>query len=154
MMDGSVTKAATELELEHLFWDAMSTNVEFQSWLLERTRTWFLKQTRVDTMALDLVLNERWHQRWHTDRHGNESESDILLIFRNRENSQRYAIHIENKPLHGTWQPGEAEGYRLRAEHCMAKWRYVDFQTVLLAPAQFIERYPEEGPMLGRGDFV
>jgi hypothetical protein len=57
---------------------------------------------------------------------------------------ERYAIHIENKPDHRKWEVDQALNYRLRAADRMAKWRYVDFVLVLLAPKSFVERWPEE----------
>jgi hypothetical protein len=86
-----------EKELDELFWKAISTNVAFQSW--------FLQRTKFATNALDLVVEEKWHQRWYKDPiSGKESETDILLVFNDRENSDRYAIHVENKPRHGKWR--------------------------------------------------
>ena len=37
---------------------------------------------------------------------GKELETDILLVFKDRENSGRYPAHIENKPPQGKWRPG------------------------------------------------
>lgn len=72
-----------------------------------------------------------------------DSETDILLLFKDRANGDRYAIHIENKPAHGKWEPNQAENRR-RATNRKMKLQYVDFQTVLIAPTSFIERSPRE----------
>jgi hypothetical protein len=130
-------KRMTELELDHLFWNEISTNLEF--------RSWFLHQTKFAALTVDLVVEEKWHQRWYKDPiTGKDSETDILLLFRSRENSDRYAIHIENKPAHGKWEPFQPENYRKRAMDRMSKWQYVEFQTVLIAPLSVIERSPLE----------
>lgn len=56
-----------------------------------------------------------------------------------------------NKPDHGIWGKGQAENYRKRALNRMSAWRYVDFQTALIAPFLFIARCPVE---VGRFDVV
>ena|ERR1039458_9411643 len=127
----------TELELDHFFWNAMCTNSVFQSWFLGRTK--FSKH------ALDLVTEEKWHQRWYRDPiTGKDSETDVLLLFKDRVNADRYAIHIENKPAHRIWEPLQAENYRKRAMNRKTVWRYVDFQIALIAPSSFIARSPGE----------
>lgn len=127
----------SELELDHLFWNAISTNLEFQSWFLQRTK--FAEQT------IQLVTNEKWHQRWYRDPDTNkDSETDILLIFRDSMGDDRYAIHVENKPPNRMWEPQQPENYRKRAEDRKSKWRYVDYQTALIAPLSFLNRWPRE----------
>ena len=109
-----------ELELDNLFWKAISTNLAFQLWFLQRTK--FAQQT------LDLVTNEKWHQRWYRDPiTKKDSETDILMIFKDPKSADRYAVHVENKP-HGIWEPLQAENYRKRAVDRILKWRYVDYQ--------------------------
>jgi hypothetical protein len=121
----------TELELDHFFWKAISTNLAFQAWFLERTK--------FANHALELVGNEKWHQRWYRDPvTGKDSETDILLIFKDQSSGERVAIHIENKPPRGLWEPQQPENYRKRAANRMSNWRYVDFQVVLIAPTSFI----------------
>lgn len=127
----------TELELDHLFWNEMRGNSAFQSWFLGRTK--FFKH------ALDLVTEEKWHQRWYRDPiTRKDSETDIFLLFQSRVNTDRYAIHIENKPSYRIWEPLQAENYRKRAANRKTKWRYVDFQIALIAPLSFIDRSPRE----------
>jgi hypothetical protein len=128
---------ATELELDHYFWQGISDNRLF--------REWFLALTKFADLDLELVANEKWHQRWYRDQEtGKESETDILLMPRDNQKNKRYAIHIENKPDHGIWREDQAANYRKRAINQMIPWRYVDFQIVLIAPISFIARCPEE----------
>jgi hypothetical protein len=122
---------STELELDHFFWKAISTNVAFQGWFLDRTK--------FANHALELVGDEKWHQRWYRDPvTGLDSETDILLIFKDQSTGERIAIHIENKPPWGLWEPHQPENYRKRAANRMSNWRYVDLQVVLIAPTSFI----------------
>lgn len=126
-----------ELKLDHHFWNAISTKQPFKDWFLARTK--FVDRD------LDLVMNEKWHQRWYRDPvTGKDSETDILLMFRDRSNNDRYAIHIENKPDRRTWEKDQAENYRKRALNRMSAWRYVDFQTAVIAPLSLIARSPTE----------
>jgi hypothetical protein len=121
----------TELELDHFFWRAIRTNVAFQAW--------FLARTKFADHALELVGDEKWHQRWHRDPvTGLDSETDILLIFKDQSTGKRFAVHIENKPPGGLWEPHQPENYRKRGANRMSNWRYVDFQVALIAPTSFI----------------
>lgn len=127
----------SELELDHHFWKAISTNADFCTWLLSKTR--------FAALALRLVTDEKWHQRWYRDPiTKKDSETDILLMFVHPAMGERYALYIENKPDHQGWEPSQAENYRKRALDRMLKWRYVDFQTVLLASRDFISRSAAE----------
>ena len=126
-----------ELALDHVFWNLVSSNPAFEQWLLARTK--------FGGRSLTLVRDEKWHQRWYRDPEtGRDSETDILLIFADPANGARYALHIENKPDHGKWMTDQARNYRRRAFNRMEKWRYVDFQTILMAPRGFIERFPRD----------
>ena len=133
-----------ELELDHHFWRAISTDLLFHRW--------FLDKSKFSSSALDLVTDEKWHQRWYRDPETRrDSETDILLMFRDRNNDARCAIHIENKPDHRKWETNQAENYRKRAFNRMSAWRYSDFQIALIAPLSFTMRSPIE---TGLFDFV
>jgi hypothetical protein len=126
-----------ELDLDQHFWRAISTDRSFHDWFIARTKFF--------GRDLELVTDEKWHQRWYRDPETKkDSETDILLIFRDRTDHLRYAVHIENKPDHRNWTEGQAEKYRKRAFNRMSPWRYVDFQTALIAPVSFIARWPVE----------
>lgn len=90
-----------EVALDRCFWREVSTSASFRNWLLGKTK--FAGRT------LELVsneYNEKWHQRWYKDPETKkDSETDILLIFRDTANAERYALHIENKPAHRAWEP-------------------------------------------------
>jgi hypothetical protein len=128
---------ATELQLDHLFWKAISSNLDFQSW--------FLKRTKFSAHALKLVTDETWHQRWFKDPDTKkDSETDTTLIFEDSTNADRYAIHVENKPPHGKFESRQPENYRIRAMNRMLKWKHIDFQTALIAPLLFFAKWPSE----------
>lgn len=126
-----------ELELDKCFWREVSASSAFQHWLIGKTK--------FAGRVVRLVTDEGWHQRWYRDPETKkDSETDILLIFVDLENSQRYALHIENKAAHSKWEPNQAKNYRKRALNLMSKLRCADFQTVLMAPASFIDKHPTE----------
>ena len=128
---------SNELELDHAFWNALVANRPFQTWLLSRTK--------FETRSLCLVTDEKWHQRWYRDPEtGKDSETDILLMWRDEESGERFAIHIENKPAHRAWESSQAINYRRRAENRKKAWRYTDFELVLLAPLAFVARHQSE----------
>ena len=127
----------SELDLDRLFWGVISTDADFRRWVVGKTKFAHLN--------LELVTAEKWHQRWYRDPvTKRDSETDILLMFTEVGSGERYAIHIENKPDHRRWEPLQFENYRKRALDRREKWKYVDFQTALLASCGFIERHPNE----------
>jgi hypothetical protein len=133
-----------ELDLDCAFWAALEADASFRGWLLQRTK--------FGLRDLELVTDEKWHQRWYRDPEtGKDSESDILLLWRDRSADERLALHIENKPAHGAWEPSQAVNYRRRAENRKSAWRYVDYEVVLMAPAAFLARHLEE---VAHFDFV
>ena len=126
-----------ELSLDHCFWRGLSGSAAFRNWLVSRTK--------FRDLPLSLVTDEKWHQRWYRDSDTKkDSETDILLLFVNDHTGDRYALHIENKPDHRKWEPDQVENYSKRAVNRMTSWRYIDFQTVLLAPFSFVQRHPCE----------
>ena len=126
-----------ELDLDHRFWAAMSKDPAFFSW--------FIAKTKFAGRAVDLVRDEKWHQRWYRDPvTGKDSETDILLMLRDATTGDRVAVHIENKPDHRGWETDQAINYRRRAIDRMTRWRYVDSQIVLIAPMSFVARWPEQ----------
>jgi hypothetical protein len=74
-----------------------------------------------------------------------ESETDILVVFR-RPDSTRFALHIENKLASGAFTRDQPDLYAARARYMAGKIKYgdySDFETVLIAPQKFSERWPE-----------
>jgi hypothetical protein len=126
-----------ELELDHHFWNKISTDLAFQESILS--------QTKFVGRDMELITSEPWHQTWYRDPETRlDSETDILLMFVDRATQERYALHIENKPAHAKWELNQAENYRKRARNRMKIKRYVDFQVGLIAPAAFIAAWPLE----------
>jgi hypothetical protein len=76
---------------------------------------------------------------------GSEGETDILAVFEAGE--ERFALHIENKPPNGTLSMRQAARYRPRAAFKAFEpgWlNYSDFETILIASAEFIGAHPHE----------
>ena len=120
-----------ELLLDHAFWAAISTNRNFFDW--------FAAKSKFAGLWLDLDRTEKWHQRWFRDPEtGLDSETDIALFLVETHQRKKFAIHIENKPPHGRWQPNQPENYERRAANRMRNWGHDDYQTALLAPDTFI----------------
>ena len=127
----------TELELDHLFWEAVSSKKEFLDWLL--------RQSKFAGRTLELKTDELWHQRWYKDPETKEeSETDITLIFREPASEHLFSIHIENKTPHRLWERNQAENYRKRAENRKVKWKHEDYEVALLAPRDHIANHPSE----------
>jgi hypothetical protein len=133
-----MTVNADELALDHIFWVGISSNDEF--------RRAFLARTKFRSRNVELIHEEKWHQRWYKDpESGRESETDITLFLRDVDSDERFAVHIENKPAHRKWEPDQAASYRKRALNRQGKWKHSDHQVALIAPAPFIaECYDKE----------
>lgn len=131
-----MTLRHNELDLDHHFFNAVRDNLAF--------RHWFLGHSKFAGQTMELVTSEKWHQRWYTNPDtGVQSESDIVLFFE-RPNGERLAIHIENKPAHGKWQIDQPLHYRPRAENRMKRWRHVDWEVGLIAPSSFLMRCADD----------
>ncbi len=81
-----------------------------------------------------------------------ESETDILVVFE-AEESKRFALHIENKLAHGKFTPLQPEHYAERAKLWLGDpkyYNYADYETVLIAPRVFYERWTEDAKKFDR----
>jgi hypothetical protein len=61
-------------------------------------------------------------------------------VFESIDGKKRFSLHIENKTLKRSFDEGQAEAYRKRAE-CWANQErflnYTEYRTVLIAPGAF-----------------
>jgi len=126
-----------ELSLDHCFKRYLDLNITFQNWIIS--------QTKFKNRNLELVIEKIWHQRWYRDPiTKKDSETDIFLVFKDKDCGSRVALHIENKLTNSTWQAYQAENYKIRGEARKSSYDYVDFQTILLAPKIFIDAWPAQ----------
>jgi hypothetical protein len=66
---------------------------------------------------------------------------------------KRFALNIENKPHGASFQQGQAESYGKMAASMMAKYtdlHYQDYETVLIAPGDFMRSNAELCKLLDR----
>lgn len=66
------------------------------------------------------------------------------MVFEIANNQKRFALHIENKKSNGRFLEGQAEAYRVRAQHMANQAEYLNyeaFETILIAPRSFITKY-------------
>lgn len=149
-------KMITEVQLDHAFAEALEQQPPMQEWLLSAGR--FSRLTGSSTLLVAeqetarRTANHWWKHWWCRLPDGSESETDIFLVF-SAANSLRFALHIENKPVHGKLLIPQAADYRRRAAYKAnnPKWlNYSDFETILLAPSAFIRRHPEETSLFDR----
>ena len=117
---------------------------------------WVLSQTTFSKYADDAVLlneeqarikpnkkPENWWKHWWCElEDGSQSETDIFLVFSHAGLENRFAIHIENKPPHGSFREQQPENYHHRALFMSKKEKYMNYDmfcTVLLAPESFMK---------------
>lgn len=75
------------------------------------------------------------HSKWNTIDN-RRSETDIEVRYQNDEGI--HGLLIEDK-VSAPPQPDQAEGYRQRGDMHVAESRYVDYKTVLVAPALYLK---------------
>jgi hypothetical protein len=138
----------SELELDRAFADRLAASSDFLRWVL--------KQTEFRELADDVILLHReqaeakpakkpenwWRHWWCRLEDGSESETDIFLVLKIASSQERIAVHIEDKPPHGKFTPGQYLNYKRRAEFMANKEQYMNYSrytTMLLAPRSFIE---------------
>ena len=76
-----------------------------------------------------------------------DSETDILVVFELPGTRQRFALHVENKLASGSFTEYQPEMYAMRAKAWLGQPKYgsyTDFETLLIAPRGFAEKFPRE----------
>jgi hypothetical protein len=141
-----VAERPTEKVLDRAIDEAFKSNPDFVKWFLGRTKFsgtqaryfWSRSNSPWGRIKKE-VPNEDTGQIETIIR---ESETDVLVVFE-ADSGERFAVHIENKLPSGCFTPYQVDMYPIRAE----KWRgdsrykkYQDWDTVLIAPVQFVER--------------
>ena len=136
-----------EVDLDHAFAEGLATDKHFQTWLLSGGR--FARHAGKARLLVEEQANARkakhwWKHWWCRLPDGSENETDIFRVF--EAEGRRFALHIEDKPPHGKLELRQAVDYRRRAafKSNSAGWlNYSDFEVLLLAPAEFIERHSD-----------
>lgn len=137
----------SEVELDHAFADALLDR-DVQRWLLSGSR--FARFADTARLLHEEAAGARrakhwWKHWWIKLDDGSESETDVFAVFE-ASTGMRFAFHIENKPIDGKLLFEQAAGYRRRAIQCARtpKWlSYHDFETILIAPGEFVGRHPD-----------
>jgi len=143
-----------EAELDHAFAEAIEHNFAFQRFLLlggRFARHADCARLLVEEQAAARKAKHWWKHWWCKLPDGAEWETDIFLVF--EAGTERFAIHIEDKPADGILRLDQAAAYRRRATFKAhdKKWlNYADFETVLLAPSGFIGRNSSEAAQFDR----
>ncbi len=115
---------------------------------------WFLSKTKFSGEFAGYYwsrCDHPWYRRKYTEinsetgkveQKAKDSETDILVVFET-EHKKRFALHIENK-LTSKFEHLQPEQYPIRAKDWAEnpKYRnYTDWETVLIAPIAFYEKY-------------
>lgn len=141
----------SEDALCRIFANRVRDSQDFNSWILSYTKFRGRKVSLLyqeQMSARPKVKPENWWRHWwrKIPELNQERETDIFLVFEDRFDTSRFALHIENKQDAAFW-PGQAEDYEPRARWMMGMPRYLnytDFQTMLIAPQSIQERNPEK----------
>lgn len=93
------------------------------------------------------------HPWYRSKLTGKDSETDILIVLKNRATEGVFALHVENKLAGGKFEPNQPETYKSRAQDWIGLKKfgaYLDYETILIAPAEFIERNAQEASHFDR----
>lgn len=141
--------AFREDDLCAAFADALVDNPDFRLWILDRTPfAGVAQQARLlDGEQMAIRPRKRWWRHWwcHVPALTHQRETDIFCVF--EAGDMRFALHIENKLGAGAFLPGQAEGYRPRADYMSGQARFLNYgksATLLLAPKAFVARCPAD----------
>jgi hypothetical protein len=138
----------TEDELCHIFAEHVRGTPEFAIWLLGRTKfKEFAAHARLmHQEQKNIRPRKQWWRHWwcRIPELKKDRETDIFMVFEIVDPNLRFALHIENKMSNGKFAAGQAEAYRIRAQHMANKEEYLDyneFETILISPLSFKARY-------------
>jgi len=138
----------SELDLDRAFADKIASSREFLNWVLEQTKFQCLGENLIvldkeQAEAKPRKKPENWWRHWWCRlEDGTESETDIFIVLKVPSSDERISLHVEDKPPHGKFTPGQYLNYKRRAEFMANKDQYMnykDFTTILLAPKSFFE---------------
>ncbi len=134
------------------FADALIGDEPFRHWVITQTK--FYERRRST-----LLFNEQaarpakdwWRHWWVKLPDGSQSETDIFLVFCDQADGTRFALHVECKLGGGKFTPNQAAQYAARGAFMKQnRWvPYNDFDTVLLPPKDFIERFAQDAEAFG-----
>ena len=144
----------TEDQLCEIFADGVRDSQELRAWLLSKTK--FAQQAVKCRLLHEEQMSIRPRKRWW--RHwwcvvpglGKGRETDIFMVFEASPDGPRFALHIENKRDSYRFNEGQAAAYAPRAQGMLNNPEYLsysDYQTVLLAPRQFRDRYEADASL-------
>ena len=151
--NGGVTRIS-EVELDHAFAETVEHDKAFRSFILRGGR--FERHAEnarllIEEQAAARKAKHWWKHWWCKLPDRSEWETDIFLVF--EAGSERFALHIEDKPVDGTLRLEQAAAYRRRAAFKAndKRWLgYTDLETILMAPAAFIANNGESTAQFDR----
>src|SRR5579872_1994111 len=111
----------TERDMDFLFLQEFECNPAFSSW--------FLRSTGVPDPETYLLVEVRRSVSTY------DGETDLLAVY--RRGAHRHALLIENK-IAASFTDAQPARYVIRGNDGVAKGRWDDFKTVLVAPAHYL----------------
>jgi hypothetical protein len=144
----------TEDALCEIFADGIRDAPEFRQWFLSKTK--FAQHANgcrlLHEEQMAIRPRSRWWRHWWcaVPELSKDRETDVFMVFVVTGTDKRFALHVENKRDNYKFNPGQAAAYAPRARHMLNRPDYLshsDFQTVLLAPVAFRNRYAAEADL-------
>lgn len=130
----------SEVELDHALAEGLADRSELLALVLQGGRfDRFASTARIlqtEQAAARPKAKHWWKHWWCRLPDGSESETDIFVVL--EAGADRFALHIENKPLDGKLSLKQAVDYRRRAAlkaNDFAWLNYTDFECILVCPS-------------------
>jgi hypothetical protein len=155
-MEGSPLGLEDSLNLA--FANKLIESTEFISWVLNQTKfAEYAKTARLLHEEQEQARKARfWWRHWwcHVPDLGEESETDIFLVFEVSDTKKRFSLHVENKLSNSTFIPNQEASYAVRASYMLnytkaAEFHCTDYDTMLIAPHSFRNKYRDQSDLFG-----
>jgi hypothetical protein len=140
------------------FANKLASSSEFCSWLVGHTKFSRYKDDLrlLNNEQFSLRKSAYWWRHWWCEIPGEkiQSETDIFAAFETTD-GLRFALHIENKITNSVFTANQGANYAIRAAHMLTdgnagKLKCSDFDTVLISPTSFTNRFKQESDKFGR----
>jgi hypothetical protein len=117
-----------ERDVDLLLAEEFSVSPKFANWFLGKTSGF----RNADARVLDVYVS----------RSDITGESDLVVVYQQSGNDERFALHIEDKIV-APLQADQERRYRLRGEAGIKRGEYARFEVVLCSPQNYMEVHPE-----------
>jgi len=115
-----------ERDVDIVLAEEFSINSDFASWVLSKTSKFQGRVAEVEDVHVSLA--------------NSDGESDLVIIHKEKNSPQRFAILVENK-IDAIFQPNQALRYEIRGQAGSQLSSWSEFEHILFAPESYLKIY-------------